>query len=141
MTTTTAPTALLLSAEVKRINKSRRTDWSPVPTGRVRVFVTMDHEFPEPTGPRCSGSQKCGYFGPIGCGEVDHGVWERGYKRPGLAEQRALLAEVLGREEFEALGTLTFSAKAGCSMCPCSPGFVAEARGTQDLFVTMKVAR
>jgi hypothetical protein len=140
MTTTTAP-ALLLSAEVKRINKMRRTVWSPVPTGKVRVFVNLNHPFPEPTGPKCTGGDgaKCGQ--PAGeCREVDHKVWTNEYMKPALAEQRALLAEALGREEFEALGKLTFSAKAGCSMCPCSPGFVAEVKGTQDLFVTLEVA-
>lgn len=142
MTTTTAPTPLLLRAEVKKVNKDPRSRWDTRPrVGKVRVFVTLDHSFPEPVGPRCRGSEKCGYFGPAGCGEVDHKAWTNQYVKPALAEERALVAEALGREEFEALGKLTFSVHAGCSMCPCSPGFVAEARGTQDLFVTLEVAR
>lgn len=138
---TTSPTATLLRAEVKPVNKTRRSEYGPVPTGKVRVFVSLDNDFPTPTGPKCRGSKKCGYFGPAACGEVDHSVWTNQYMKPGLAEQRALLEEALGREQFEALGKLTFSVRAGCSMCPCSPGFVAEARGTQDLFVSMEVAR
>ena len=142
MTTTTAPTALLLSASVKRINKDPMSRWDTRPrSGKVRVFVTLDHPFPEPTGPKCPGGEgaKCGR--PAGeCREVDHKVWTNEYMRPALAEERSLLAEALGREEFEALGKLTFSSRAGCSMCPCSPGFVAEAKGTQDLHVTLEVA-
>lgn len=142
MTTTTAP-ALLLSASVKRVDKEGSNPWNrnQPRSGKVRVFVTLDHPFPEPTGPKCPGGEgaKCGR--PAGeCREVDHKVWTNEYLKPGLAEQRALLAEALGREEFEALGKLTFSSRAGCSMCPCSPGFVAEAKGTQDLHVTLEVA-
>lgn len=141
-TSTATPTATLLRAEVKRINKSQRNRWDTRPrSGKVRVFVTVDHPFPEPTGPLCRGSEKCGYYGPAACGEVDHQVWTSQYMKPGLAEQRALVAEALGREEFEALGKLTFSVRAGCSMCPCSPGFVTEARGTQDIFINLEVAR
>lgn len=145
MTTTAnpqAPSATLLRAEVKRIDKSARSRWDLRPrNNRVRVFVTVTPDFPEPTGPLCHGSEKCGVYGPAACGEVDHKVWTNTYVRPGLAEQRRLLAEAIGREEFEALGALRFSVNAGCSMCPCSPGFIAEVTGTQDLFVTLEVAR
>ncbi len=139
--TTTCSTATLLRAEVTPRQKYALNRWGSHPTtGKVRVYVSVTPEFPEPSMPLCGGSQKCGYYGPAACGEVDHDVWTRNYVRPGLAEQRALLVEALGREAFEALGTLTFSRKAGCS-CGCSPGFVGTTVGTTDLFVTLEVAR
>jgi hypothetical protein len=47
-----------------------------------------------------------------------------------LLTQLGTVLDELGEQPtgFDKLGDVKFSTKAGCSMCPCSPGFVADER-------------
>lgn len=105
------------------------TEWvrkSNNKTGRIRVFVSGEGtpDLPVPT-PSIKGDNK----------QLDL-EWKR-YNREEVRLQRELIEEALAADpELAArLGKLVFSRKAGCS-CSCSPGFIAEGYGIEDLFIS-----
>jgi hypothetical protein len=83
------------------------------------------------------------YFWPEGETSLQN-LFEGRHSRPFLEFRRQLMDEVLrqaGLREQKAL----WSQKAGCSMCPCSPGFVLEDLAgyetgiPEDIHVTYRV--
>jgi hypothetical protein len=104
--------------------KDRDRTWK---FGKVRVFVSGEDEptFDHP-----------GFGSVRGDGSDEDRAWKR-YNREELRLQRELVAQayVAVPELAADLGGLSFSRKAGCS-CGCFPGFIAEGRGTQDVWVT-----
>lgn len=121
------PSTTFVRTEVQEVNKSGKPS-------RQRIFVTVTPELPAPTGPLCT-KEGCKCEGR----EVDHTVWKRKYLTPAKKEAKAAIAEALG-DDFEKLGSIWFSAKAGCG-CGCSPGFVSERVTDHDLFITAEVDR
>lgn len=99
-------------------------------TTRIRVFVSGEGtpDLPVPT-PSIKGENK----------QLDL-EWKR-YNREEVRLQRELIEEALADQPLtrERLGKLVFSRKAGCS-CGCSPGFIAEGFGHEDLFISKSVA-
>jgi len=60
------------------------------------------------------------------------------FRRPNVAFREAL-KEVLEQAGFDPNTAASWSQKAGCASCPCSPGFVLDARGGFDLHVTYRL--
>lgn len=50
---------------------------------------------------------------------------------------RTVLEQVARQLDLPADVTFRWSRKAGCSMCPCSPGFVVEGHWNHDIWVTV----
>jgi hypothetical protein len=65
-------------------------------------------------------------------------AWKRETVKEGAARLRAVLRDVLaeliaeGLAEYTLPEKITFSQKAGCTLCPCSPGFVLDIRYAFD---------
>lgn len=56
-----------------------------------------------------------------------------------LGEQVPVPVAVLTAVGLDPSAKLRWSQRAGCNMCPCSPGFIVEAEGDEDIFVTYRV--
>lgn len=128
--------SVLLRAEIKPVKR-----YQP---GRSRIFVRTTPEFPEPEGPLCSDPECVNCRATElrgGRPEVDHDIWRTQYFNPCKREAVTLAAEAFGREEWEKFGSVRWSKKAGCSMCPCSPGWVTERHGGFDYHVSLEVQR
>jgi hypothetical protein len=94
---------------------------------RTRVYDSIPHEDP-PTGPLCDDpdckSARC----QSGQREVNHQAWSA-WRRRAIADVRRQLVPILA--EHYGLDPnmikLNYSQHAGCSMCPCSPGWIVRA--------------
>lgn len=112
------------------------------------IFVDAPADFlpEEPTekctdlecgSPWCENARRSGH--PEHC-EVDHKAWRK-FHREVVAMKKAWALEALGNPEGV---KLSWSSKAGCSMCPCSPGLiVTEGRGLfrRDMATYIDVSR
>lgn len=96
--------------------KTSRADNSPSRKGRIYMNIGGDRTVQEPNGPMCT-KPGC----RCGGNTVDHTVW-KGYLRKAIAERRAIVGAA-GLDNKD----ISWSSKAGCSSCPCSPGFVSNA--------------
>lgn len=94
---------------------------------RIRVFVSGEAKPDMPVPP---------YGSTRGDGSAEDKAW-KAYNRAEVANQRDLIEEALAQnpELATKLGKLSFSRKAGCG-CGCSPGFIAEGQGSQDIWIT-----
>lgn len=105
-------------------DSTRRTWNAEFP--KIRVYVAGEDE---PTWPIPGSSTR-------GDGSEVDKAWKR-YNREERRLQREVIDEALAErpELADQLGKLTWSRKAGCS-CGCSPGWIAEGRGSQDVRIT-----
>lgn len=94
--------------------------------GRIRVFVSG---YDEPSWDHPPYTKK----GDDPQADAD---WKR-YNREEIRLMREVVEEAVAQDPVLAaqLGRFSFSRKAGCS-CSCSPGFVAEGRGMQDVWIS-----
>lgn len=122
MTTTTTETKKVKTARVEVTHRSETREYGR----KQRVFVrlrddlhTLEQLLSRHLDPTCDPKEwRKGYLGPLNV------LVERAL--------RANLKAVLGREpregEAESL-KIRWSAKAGCSSCPCSPGYILDVEG------------
>lgn len=90
---------------------------------RVFIFDTPDPTWTFPGGTRGENA------------EVDKECARWNREKAAIMREHTVTALT---QEFgeEAPTKLKFSAKAGCTMCPCSPGFITEDRTGYDTFIT-----
>ena len=92
--------------------------------GHLLVFVSGE---PRPEDVDGSGIDERPVPGAQGVNEADDKAWRK-YNRMEVKIMRAIVGLGLEMNNMEALN-IRFSRKAGCGMCPCSPGFIVEVDG------------
>jgi len=93
-------------------------------SGHLLVFVDGE---PKPENIDGSGITERPEPGPKGVDEANDKAWRK-YNRMEVKIMRAIVGLGLQMNNMEALN-IRFSSKAGCGMCPCSPGFIVEVDG------------
>lgn len=104
-------------------------------TLKITVFVRRDR--PVPTGYSRAAEREYRayariYVHPAGETILENLVERR--NRP-TALYRELMPEILRRAGLPADTKVTWSQHAGCSMCPCSPGFIVKDHSRFDVWV------
>lgn len=91
------------------VEKKARQEMKKRPSKRLAEVYVRDERAPRPF-------EKGDIAGDL--------AWRREHSAPlSVRALRALLSDI-GEEALSKAATIRYSRKCGCSMCPCSPGFV-----------------
>lgn len=100
--------------------------WKREAQKKTRIYVDGE---PDVDFTEAYAMQKANGYAPIGTNPAEDSLFRK-LNREVVKNKRAVIEALLGQptEMLDLLGgmKLSFSKYAGCSMCPCSPGFIAE---------------
>ena len=136
-TTTIDPDSIVLT-RAHMIAKDKASQWETEPrTGKVKVYVWLnDDAYTVDDGERPVFDD---YDGDLDEFSAALDEYYKPVNRAYIKAHRAVVVAVAEALNLD-LGKIGFSRNAGCS-CSCSPGFVTEAVGQFDLYITATAAQ